>query len=97
MKVVKGHAMHAKNETYTENFDKEDMPFFNFKEVQRVEKALWLQGIVINPACTAFAGIRNWYSFLSNFTSILCNKSQHMTDLSNTCYFLYNMKKTATL
>ena len=86
-KVVSQRIKVVKKLQHAEKIDSEDSPFQNFQEVPVIAKDYLLPGI--GATCrTIFTSLRNRFAFLSNFSSILRNESQHLADLSDTRCFV---------
>ena len=82
LKLVSGRKMLVKKLTHAEKLDSEDTPFSSFTQVHDIQGQLLLQGVNSNARST-FTSLRNRFSFLSNFASILRNESMHIADLSD--------------
>ena len=82
IKGVQERTKKMRRANYEEKVGAEDSPFQNIGVVDDVQMELFFLGINACPQ-TTFTSLRNRYAFLSNFTSILRNESQHIAELSD--------------
>ena len=72
---------------------KECSPFEHTKLVGKIEEVFWLAGCGENVVRSTFTSLRNRFSFLMNYASILRSESLHMAELSDLRVFPIKCKQ----